>query len=57
MKCPASEDGKCQLVVAMGASCNGYSRQCKMRPAVENQYQLAQSAIAAVRAAFGIKGD
>lgn len=57
MKCPASENGVCQLVIAMGASCNGYSRQCKMRPAVENQYQLAQNAIAVVRAAFGIKGD
>lgn len=57
MKCPASENGVCQLVIAMGASCEGYSQQCKMRPAVENQYQLAQNAIAAVRAAFGIKGD
>lgn len=57
MKCPASENGVCQLVIAMGASCNGYSQQCKVRSAVESQERIAQSAIAAVRAAFGIKGD
>ena len=57
MKCPASENGVCQLVIAMGASCNGYSQQCKMRPAVENQARLVDGMIATVRAAFGIKGD
>lgn len=57
MKCPASEDGKCQLVVAMGASCNGYSQQCKMRSAVEQQARLVEGLIATVRSAFGIKGD
>lgn len=57
MKCPASEDGKCQLVVAMGAYCNGHSTQCQMRPAVEQQARLVEGMIATVRSAFGIKGD
>ncbi len=54
MKCPASVDGVCQLVIAMGARCDGYSSSCRMRPAVERQQQLAGSIEATVRKAFGI---
>lgn len=57
MKCPASENGRCKLVVAMGTPCDGYSTQCNMRPAVEQQARVAENMIATIRSAFGIKGD
>ncbi len=41
MKCPASDNGTCQLVIALGERCDGHSRKCKMRPAVEAQHELS----------------
>ena len=32
-KCLASQDGICRNVYAGGIRCNGYSKECKLRPA------------------------
>ena len=57
MKCPANDNGTCQLVIALGERCDGHSRKCKMRPVVEAQHEVRMKALSCMRAAFGIRGD
>ena len=56
-KCCASVDGICRNVYGFGAKCNGYSKECKLRPAYRNAQTVAESAAKSIRNAFGIKGD
>ena len=56
-RCPASEDGRCMLVIAMGAPCEGWSASCAMRPQVEKRRELAEALAETMRQAFGVSPD
>lgn len=56
-KCPASDGGRCMLVIAMGAPCDGWSASCAMRPQLEKREALAEALSENVRRAFGIAPD
>lgn len=56
-KCMASQDGICRNAYAFGVRCNGYSKECKLRPHYTNVENACKGAIESIRNAFGIKGD
>lgn len=56
-KCMASKDGICRNVYAFGTKCNGYSSQCKLKPAYDSVEMAAKGAAESIKRAFGIKGD
>lgn len=56
-KCIASQDGICQNVHAFGIKCNGYSEQCRLRPAYNTIENFVNSVAKASRRAYGIVGD
>ena len=56
-KCPASDGERCMLVVAAGASCEGLSASCAMRPVLEKRQELAEALVESVRRTFGLDPD
>ena len=56
-KCCASVGGVCHNRYGFGARCNGYSKECKLRPAYRTIQTAAESAAKSIRNVFGIKGD
>ena len=56
-KCAASQDGICRNVYAFGVKCNGYSKNCKLRPAYESVDNAYRGVANSLRRAFGIEGD
>ena len=56
-KCAASIDGICRSVIGNGTKCNGYSKECRLRPGYETLARAAESLENNIRKAFGIKGD
>lgn len=56
-KCCASINGVCHNAYAFYVKCNGFSKECKLRPAYESMQITAQKAVKLIRNAYGIKGD
>ena len=56
-KCAASIDGVCRNVLGDGTRCNGYSKECRIRPSYECLSRVADSLEKSIKNAFGIKGD
>lgn len=56
-KCYASVDGICHNQYGYGVRCNGYSKDCKLRPAYRTMQTAAENAAKTIRNVFGIKGD
>ena len=56
-KCLASQDGICRNVYGFGIKCNGYSEQCRLRPAYNTLENRINNAIKSMRGAHGIVGD
>lgn len=56
-KCCASIDGICHNAHGYRTRCNGYSKDCKLRPAYRTMQTAAENAAKTLRNAFGIKGD
>ena len=56
-KCMASREGICQNVYAFGVRCNGYSQDCKLRPAYLSLEKVFTGLAENVRRAYGIVGD
>lgn len=56
-KCTASIDGICRNIFGNGTKCNGYSKNCSLRPAYETLYRTAERFSNNIKNSFGIKGD
>ena len=56
-KCLASQDGVCKNVYAGGIRCNGYSKECKLRPAYISVQNAVEGSAESLRRCFGIVGD
>lgn len=56
-KCMASQDGICRNVYGFGIKCNGYSEQCRLRPAYNTIENIVNNSAKSVRRAYGIVGD
>ena len=56
-KCAASIDGVCRNVIGNGTKCNGFSKECRIRPGYESLSRAAESLENSIKNAFGIKGD
>ena len=56
-KCMASQDGICRNAYAFGVRCNGYSKECKLRPHYINMENAFSGVAESIRKAYGIKGD
>lgn len=56
-KCMASQDGICRNVYSGGIRCNGYSKQCKLRPVYTSIQNAADGFQESLRKSFGIIGD
>lgn len=56
-KCTASIDGVCRNVFGNGTKCNGFSKECSLRPKYEQLYNLGISLDRRIKNCFGIKGD
>lgn len=56
-KCIASQEGICRNVYAFGIKCNGYSEQCRLRPAYNTIENIVKNAAKSLRRAYGIVGD
>lgn len=56
-KCCASINGVCHNAYAFYVKCNGFSKECKLRPAYESMHMVAQKSAELIRKAYGIKGD
>lgn len=56
-KCMASQDGICRNAYAFGVGCNGYSKECKLRPHYKNIENAYKGVAESIRRAYGIKGD
>ena len=55
MRCPASKDGVCQNVYALGARCDGYSDSCNLRPQYEWAARIATNMADSARSVLGLK--
>lgn len=56
-KCIASQDGICKNAYAFGLQCNGYSKECRLRPAYNSLATVANSLAKSVRESLGIVSD
>lgn len=56
-KCLASQDGICRNAYAFGLPCNGYSKECKLRPAYDNLEAVRNAVINSIRKSLGIVSD
>lgn len=56
-KCIASQDGTCRNAYAFGLKCDGYSQNCKLKPAYDSIETAAKCAADAIRKSFGIISD
>mgnify|MGYP003424719510 CR=1 FL=1 len=56
-KCIASENGICRNVYAFNIKCDGYSKECKLKPAYDTLQNTAQSVAESIIRVFGIVGD
>lgn len=56
-KCMASQDGICRNAYAFGLQCNGYSENCKLRPAYNSLENVANSIAESLRKSLGIVSD
>lgn len=56
-KCMASQDGICRNYYAFGIRCNGYSKECKLRPHYIKIENALSGVAESIRKAYGIKGD
>lgn len=56
-KCVASQEGICRNAYGYGTKCNGYSKDCKLRPHYENLSNVARKARRTLKNSFGIVGD
>ncbi len=56
-KCIASQDGICRNVYGFGVRCDGYSENCKLRPAYRSVENARRGVENSIRRAFGIVGD
>lgn len=56
-KCCASIDGVCHNRYGYGVRCNGYSEDCKLRPAYKSIQTVVEGAVKSFRNSLGIKGD
>lgn len=56
-KCTASIDGICRNIIGNGIKCQGYSKECALRPRYETLSKAADQLEKGIKNAFGIKGD
>lgn len=56
-KCVASQGGICRNVYAFGIRCDGYSKECKLKPAYDNLETVRNAVINSIRKKFGIVSD
>lgn len=57
IKCLASQNGICRNAYAFGIPCNGYSKECKLKPAYDNLETVRNAVINSIRKNFGIVSD
>lgn len=53
----ASQDGICRNAYAFGISCNGYSKECKLKPAYDSLGTTIKGLENSIRKSLGIVSD
>ena len=48
-KCTASQFGICHNIYGYGTKCNGYSKECQLRPIYESRDEMAEKLSAIIR--------
>lgn len=56
-KCLASQDGICKNAYAFGIPCNGYSKECKLKPAYDSLGATIKGLENSIRKSLGIVSD
>ena len=56
-KCAASHEGICRNVIGNGTRCNGYSKECRLRPHYETLSTAAKGLENSIKNVFVLKGD
>lgn len=56
-KCITSQDGICKNAYAFGLQCDGYSKNCRLRPAYNSLETVANSLAESLRKSLGIVSD
>lgn len=56
-KCLASQDGICRNAYAFGIPCNGYSKECKLKPAYDSLGVMIKGLENSIRKSLGIVSD
>lgn len=56
-KCVASQGGICRNVYAFGIRCDGYSKECKLKPAYDNLGATIKVLENSIRKSLGIVSD